>query len=104
MHSGKLCGMWWLFFPMTAVRVTLDPGQQGAEGWMGMEGAAQPFGLARMQSWKALCMRKTGHEMKGKKCSMGLTRNSCDLAQSKQRDMIDREILHLSQQLTVSTT
>lgn len=66
MHSGKLCGIWQLFFPTAALGVVLDPaGQRGAEGWMGMEEAAQPFGLAHMQSQKARCMRKMGYEMKG---------------------------------------
>lgn len=67
MHSGKLCGIWQLFFSMAALRVVLDPaGQRGAAGWMGTEEAAQPFGLAHTQSWKAQHTRKMGHEMKGK--------------------------------------
>lgn len=67
MHSGKWCGIWQLFFTMAALRVILDHiGRQGAEGWMGMEEVAQPFGFAHRQSWKAQCTRNRDHETKEK--------------------------------------
>lgn len=64
-------------------------GQQGAAGWMGMEGAAQPFGLAHAEL-ESTVYEENRPWNERKKSSVGLTRNSCDLAQSKQRDMIDK--------------